>query len=168
MKSATISYKTFDHLDEVSPTVHQQLSRLTNRGSGSYMRPLLQLHRKGYVRTKGKQLWFDLEEYGTDRSLIIAYHKHRPVGWAVTDTAGMFNVYVARKYRGLGIAQRLTRLWASRNVHRLQSYRRKGHNPGFWVVYTEDAHQLMRDAVRELGLMKSSYKPTIRHVLPTG
>lgn len=175
MKNLTVTYRKFDHLSEFTDAQLKKLRKLSY-GNNGCMAPVIDVHNNGYVSitTEGwkrladpadcirydkaerkYKLEIDADAFGLNRHIMVAYVGNKMVGWTVTDLEKMFNVYVAKNYRNLGIAQKLTELWAERNKALLSKYADKGNSwddPLFSVVHTTEAAKLMKNAMRKLGI----------------
>lgn len=172
-KSLTVTYRKFNHLDEFTPTQLNKLAKLSY-GQDGIMWYVVDNHKKGYLDP-----WFD-GKYGPYnahvaemvRSIAVAYVGNVMVGWCVTDDEGKFNVYVANKYRNLGIAQTLTELWAADNVDKLKKVKKARRNRwgdewgGVWnYVHTDEAAKLMNNAMRKLGINQKKLRKVTHKII---
>lgn len=176
MRNLTVTYRKFDHLSQFTPTQLKRLRKLSF-GDNGCMAPTIDLHVDGYVvdeygesitpaeaRGYGDDADFsiDFDAFGLNRHIMVAYVGKAMVGWTVTDREKMFNVFVSPKYRKLGIAQKLTELWAARNVNVLKKVanarQRNWDEPIFDVVHTSEAAKLMKIAMHKLGIHAKNAK----------
>lgn len=172
-KTLTVTYRKFDHLDQFTPVELTKLGRLSY-GQNGIMWFVVDKHKKGYVdewNMHPKYGPYDAERAEMLRNISVAYVGSTMVGWCVTDDDDHFNVYVAKKYRNLGIAQTLTDTWASRNIDKLKNI--KGHKNqwgeltgGVWkYVHTDEAGKLLLNAMRKLGIDAKKKRKVVHKVL---
>lgn len=184
-RSLTVTYRKFDHLYDFTTTQLKRLRKLSY-GDNGCMAPVIDFHNGGYVVDEygepiseasacryGADYNFsiDFKELELNRHIMVAYIGKTMVGWAVTDLDDMFNVYVEKKYRNLGIAQKLTELWADRNKTLLKKIASRKVNswndPVYDVVHTDETAKLMNNAMRKLNIQRTNkkYKRIVHKVL---
>lgn len=172
-KNLTVTYRKFDHLDEFTPAEVKRLRKLTY-GENGCMAPVIDLHTDGYCQYargwRDDEYTFNHKAYGLNRHIMVAYIGKTMIGWTVNDLDNMFNVFVAKRYRKLGIAQKLTELWASRNVDRLKKIAKKKRgweDPMYDIVHTDDALKLMRAAMTKLDIFATpkKYRKVVHKVI---
>lgn len=172
-KTLTVTYRKFDHLDQFTPTQLVKLGKLSY-GRDGIMWYIVDKHNKGYVdewANGAKYGPYDAKSAEMFRYINVAYVGNVMVGWCVTDCDGKFNVYVAKKYRNLGIAQTLTDLWAAGNLDKLKKVKARKNSwgeitGGVWnFVHTDEAGKLMLNAMRKLGLDKKKLRKVVHKVL---
>ena len=169
----TVTYRKFDHLSEFTPAQLTKLAKLSY-GRDGIMWYVVDKHNTGYVDE-----WENHAETGPYnaklaemlRSISVAYVGNVMVGWCVTDDDGKFNVYVAKKYRNLGIAQTLTDIWASRNVDKLKKAKTRRNrwgdiSGGVWnYVHTDEAAKLMLNSMRKLGINQKKMRKVTHTII---
>jgi hypothetical protein len=165
-KTLTITYRKFDHLDQFTPAELTKLGRLSY-GKNGIIWHVVNKHKKGYVdewHAHPKYGPYDVKCAEMLRYISVAYVGSTMVGWCVTDDDDYFNVYIAKKYRNLGIAQTLTDMWASRNINKLKKVKAHKDNWGsLWkYVHTDEAGKLLLNAMRKLGI-DAKKKPKVVH-----
>lgn len=161
VRKLVVTYRKFDHLTEVewyNKKVLEKLERLTV-GTYGCMYPVLKLHKNAYVNQSEAYdhdiskyvdtFEFHDEAYSENRSIAIAFHKGKPIAWTMNDLDNMFNVYVHRSYRHMGIAMKLAELWVERNVKMLRSHFDGVGDVLERMCHNEDAEALMREALEK-------------------
>lgn len=171
-KTLTVTYRKFDHLDEFTVTQLNKLAKLSY-GQDGIMWYVVDNHKKGYLDPwfNGKYGPYNAHVAEMLRNIAVAYIGNVMVGWCVTDDEGKFNVYVAKKYRNLGIAQTLADTWAVRNVDKLKKAKTRRNRwgesyGGVWnYVHTEEAAKLLLNAMRKLGIGQAKRRKVTHKVL---
>lgn len=171
-KPLTVVYKQYEHFCFVPKELMSKLLKL-NLGKYGIMRGLVEHGLAGYVRIVERwdndvrnyveEFIFDDNFHKMLRYISVAFVGVNAVGWCITDDDKMFNVYVAKKYRKLGIAQKLTYLWARDNPMKIQ--KNYPHLDGV-ICHNDDAEALLLLAATKLKLTPRKKKSRrTRHVI---
>jgi GNAT superfamily N-acetyltransferase len=172
-KTLTVTYRKFDHLDEFTLAQRTKLGKLSY-GRDGIMWYVVDKHNKGYLdewANNTKYGPYDVKSAEMFRDIAVAYVGSTMVGWCVTDDDGKFNVYVAKKYRNLGIAQTLADTWAARNKDKLKKAKSSRNqwgevSGGVWhYVHTDEAAKLVLNAMRKLGIGQAKRRKVVHKVL---
>lgn len=171
-KTLTVTYRKFDHLDEFTTPQLNKLAKLSY-GRDGIMWYVVDNHKKGYLDEwqNGTYGPYNAKVAEMLRSIAVAYVGNVMVGWCVTDDEGKFNVYVAKKYRNLGIAQTLADTWAARNKDKLKKAKSRRNrwgdvSGGVWnYVHTDEAAKLMLNAMRKLGIGQAKRRKVTHKVI---
>lgn len=168
-KTLTVTYKVYHHLFDVPDKDMPRLAKLTLGEDHGMMYDVVHLHMAGYCREEWPAVVLDTDQLDLHRVTVVAYVRNVPVGWATMDTSSetKFNVYVAPKYRKLGIAQTLTTEWVRNNIEFVtQRLAARGHtNLLDNLVYTDAAAKLMANALIILNIQPAPNRKKFRKVI---
>lgn len=167
MANLTVSYKQYNHFNEVPTSQIPKLKKLT-KGKYGLMAGLVTAYEQGYMWDEYKDGNWNYEHKwdAMQRSIIVAYSHNTPIGWCITDDEGLLNLFVHRSYRKIGIAQNLAYLWGKQNMKKVTRLMRGDR---WTVVHTDEADMLVRAAALRLGITKTPRRrkyTKVTHNLP--
>lgn len=155
MRSMTVRYVVYKRWRDVPEELDKSLAKLS---LGPYL-----------------GIMHDLAEQRRGRNIVIAMHRGKPIGWAITDQGKTVNFYTKRSLRGHKIAQHLADIWVRLEKEELLKVLRRQRRGWGWdrldFGHTEAAADLVIAAMarNKISLPKSKKgrKFRIKHVMPT-